>query len=250
MPAITQFALVRALVKRGYLDSIGPSGRTQWSAKGVASDQDAAVSAALLDLQRTYGLAETGDLSPETEAFLLTPHCSVPDRRGPPSLRAEGGVPWPKRSLSYEFATWPDTFTEAAVRTVIWQAFEVWSTVVALVFTEVQSNGDIRIVFGAGNHGDDWPFEGPGGEYAHAFYPDWPGAIKGDIHFDLDESWSIAAVPPQGSVDLLAVAVHEIGHALGLPHAPTKQSVMYANYEGANRTLFPRDISEIGQLYP
>lgn len=52
-------------------------------------------------------------------------------------------------------------------------------------------------------------FISPGGVAAHAF---GPGAytISGNIHLDDDEPWSLSVNPKDG-VNLLAVAIHQIG---------------------------------------
>ena len=57
-------------------------------------------------------------------------------------------------------------------------------------------------------HGDNEPFDGPSGILAHAFFPGYGG----DIHFDEDETWTHRTYT---GVNLMQVAVHEIGHSLG-----------------------------------
>lgn len=58
---------------------------------------------------------------------------------------------------------------------------------------------------------------------AHAFFPN----NGGDIHFDADEWWEV-------DVSLLNVAVHEIGHTLGLSHSNIYDSIMYGTYRPRN----------------
>lgn len=42
------------------------------------------------------------------------------------------------------------------------EAFKVWSRVAELNFTEVPRNGNIKIDFISGEHGDGYSFDGPG----------------------------------------------------------------------------------------
>ncbi|KAG8579635.1 hypothetical protein GDO81_010981 [Engystomops pustulosus] len=109
-------------------------------------------------------------------------------------------------------------------RRILNTAFRMWSEVIPLQFEEdlTGEDIDIRVGFGTGQHlGCSQAFDGVGQQFAHAWY-------LGDIHFDDDEHF-VGPSSEQG-ISLLKVAVHEIGHALGLPHINRQGSVMQPNY--------------------
>ncbi|XP_057682291.1 matrix metallopeptidase-21 [Corythoichthys intestinalis] len=105
-------------------------------------------------------------------------------------------------------------------------AFRMWSEVSPLQFVEDNRSPledvDIRLGFGTGRHlGCSQRFDGNGQEFAHAWF-------LGDIHFDDDEHFT---APNAGNgISLLKVAVHEIGHVLGLPHIYRPGSIMQPSY--------------------
>ncbi|XP_070980540.1 matrix metallopeptidase-21 [Oncorhynchus clarkii lewisi] len=111
-------------------------------------------------------------------------------------------------------------------RHIISLAFRMWSEVSPLEFVEDTSSPladvDIKLGFGTGRHlGCNQKFDGTGREFAHAWF-------LGDIHFDDDEHFT---APTTGSgISLLKVAVHEIGHVLGLPHIYRTGSIMQPSY--------------------
>uniref|UniRef100_A0A4W3J4Y2 Matrix metallopeptidase 11 n=1 Tax=Callorhinchus milii TaxID=7868 RepID=A0A4W3J4Y2_CALMI len=114
----------------------------------------------------------------------------------------------------------PWQLSKVKVQRTIAKAVKVWSDVTPLTFTEVQEGGvDIIIDFSRYWHGDNLPFDGPGGVLAHAFYPRTPRA--GNVHFDYDEMWTIGNNK---------VAAHEFGHALGLQHSTVPKSLMSPYY--------------------
>lgn len=96
--------------------------------------------------------------------------------------------------------------------------------------------GDIRI--GGFSFGDS--------NLASAFMPPPINnqSAGGDIEFNTSVGYSIG-----GGTDLYTVAVHEIGHALGLYHSSVTSAQMYGTYNGAKSGLTSDDIAGIQNIY-
>lgn len=92
-----------------------------------------------------------------------------------------------------------------------------------------------------------------GNVLAHAYQPGNEtyfgagGNIAGDVHFDNANAWSDGG--GNGTIDFYTVALHELGHALGLAHSTVAGSVMEATYAGQRRTLTADDIAGIQAIY-
>lgn len=72
------------------------------------------------------------------------------------------------------------------IQKTIKAAFQKWSRVADLTFTELKDGeADIMIKFASGEHGDDYKFDGRGRTLAHAFYP---GSNFGKHFIDVDKA--------------------------------------------------------------
>ena len=85
------------------------------------------------------------------------------------------------------------------------------------------------------------------GVAAHAFGPG-EYAISGDVHLDEAEDWTLSVNRKDG-INLLGVTIHEIGHALGLPHSKELTSVMHPAFGTTKLDLNTHDIENVQILY-
>ena len=73
--------------------------------------------------------------------------------------------------------------------------------------------------------------------------------LAGDVHFDDAERYTVDS--PTGR-NLLWVAVHELGHSIGLDHSTVKGAVMFPWYQstqGKDFDLTPDDIKGAQSIY-
>ena len=73
--------------------------------------------------------------------------------------------------------------------------------------------------------------------------------LSGDVHFDDAETFTIGS---SSGRNLLWVAIHEIGHSIGLEHSNVNNAIMfpfYKGYKGENFPITDDDILGMQNLY-
>jgi len=159
-----------------------------------------------------------------------------------------GGTTHGAATVSYVFSKMTSQLPSAAAQAEIERAMAQWAAVVAITWqpgSNPAAPQTVNILWATYNHGDGYPFDGPGGILAHTFYPAPPNPepIAGDMHFDDSESWHIGT-----NTDLYSVALHELGHSLGLGHSDNPEAVMYPYYK-VQTTLSDLDKTAVLTLY-
>jgi matrix metalloproteinase-14 (membrane-inserted) len=203
----------------------------------------------LRSIQKMAGLPETGQLDDATQALMKTPRCGLPDKHPGIANRTRRYATvskWPTNYLKYYVSNGPaSSLTAAQVSGIIRRAFQFWTDVACLNISAAptMTAAQLQLSFQRYNHGDGNSFDGPGKILGHSFYPTY-----GIIHFDNSETWTDSTF---AGTNLLQVAVHEIGHSLGLAHSSIKSAVMYPYYGGyqPSFSLNPDDIAGIKRLY-
>ena len=195
-----------------------------------------------------------GTLDDATLQLMNEPRCGLSDTFQP--FTANRDRMWKNFTI-----TWYAYGELSRHRSVLERAFAKWSEHTNLIFKRSIDNPKILLNMGKRTHMKSkevaeecpYPFDGPSHVLAHAEYPNqWQTPVE--IHFDADENWHYSSIEnssscPSNKTSFLWVAVHEIGHALGLEHSLKNGSIMNPWYRSASIHLSDDDINGIQFLY-
>lgn len=173
--------------------------------------------------QRLYRLREDGVPGPVTTDVLeaappdsVRRYCAVPDRAGQACVWKNPARPLPiawrigaRQNNGMIQGITPELL--AAVYTAAWNA---WARVANIAPRQTANASEAWVVMGSGR------IDGPNGTLAWSYLPCAQIDEQLEQRYDVGEPWdtTIIGTPTAQRVSLLAVATHEIGHALGLDH--------------------------------
>jgi hypothetical protein len=176
-----------------------------------------------------------------------------------PAPSAFEGAKWSQPVITWSFATGPgpagspfSSTIQAQYQAAIEQAIQTWATASGLTFEEVPDSAasDIRVGWGNFDTADS-------GVIGLTNYQALAGQLQPGVIVRLeDPSQDAIAAGANGTlsysgadVSLYQVALHEIGHALGLAVSADPNSIMFPELGSANTTLDATDIADIKTLY-
>ena len=143
--------------------------------------------------------------------------------------------------------TWAiDATISASFLTAISSAFADWAHYANIQFQEVASTVSSQIDFSLG------AIDGLNNVLGQTFYSHsgtrFTSAL---VEFDSGEGWHVAGsqIVSNGSVNLFEVALHEIGHAIGLAHYNAAPAMMNAYLDPAVADLKQPDIDGVQAIY-
>lgn len=191
---------------------------------------------ALKEYQRYFGLHQSRVLDPETLEEMNTPRCAHPDRHVHWKKNVvERECPWPpeKVVLHYEFGRETDDVkVQGQALAQVTDAFGLWNEVLEgrleMKAVTRAARADIRVEW-IERQDTDLGLAGPA--LAHADFPGECAVLRAAVkplHFDDGEhDWGVGSIVD--GHDIFTVALHEIGHLLGLRHDEDSQSIMHPN---------------------
>ncbi|XP_067946381.1 50 kDa hatching enzyme-like [Watersipora subatra] len=206
---------------------------------------------AIRKLQRYANIAVTGEVDDATMALLDKPRCGQKDFT-PAGPRHKRYIllrrRWERgREIDIQFKNHTRDMTIDDQESIISYVIDQWN-----------SAADARLVF----HQDGDQIDFPEINIHHTLYdnrgrPFQPYGVlayaalprNGDMYFDDTERWAELHTAQPLTFSYTSVALHEMGHSLGLAHSNDPAAVMYAFYGPNRHVLTPDDIAGAVALF-
>ncbi len=232
------------LQRHGYL----PDGAAQ---SGVL---DGPTADGIRSYQGFRGLDQTGELDAITRDWMSQPRCGNADLDH--GLRFQLKCPSKSLNLTFRFSKGTPDIPDIAAFDAVRRAFATWAAMGHFRFHELSAGANANLTLGWVAQDDPAYDLGPG-TLAHAdtpcsapALPNAPNQSFLHVHFnDHQINWNLFDYSPF-TIDIETVALHEIGHLLGLDHSSVRESVMWPEYARTERrVLHTDDIAALNALY-
>lgn len=205
-----------------------------------------------------------GDFDDNSLLSMILPRCGNPDifvaedgsvrpyREVPIDLSERPANAEGKRTVTFRIGTFPAPIGLLDIPLAIVSALNKWGGVLNIIFAEAgSSRPDFDFSWQPNNHSDGTPFAqcSLAKVIAHSFYPSDP-SWKGHCHFNETCRFGAAAtaLAQPRTYNFHAVALHEIGHLLGLTHGSNRVEIMHEDAKNT-ATLAANDLTRIRTLY-
>ena len=167
------------------------------------------------------------------------------------------GGPGTTVTVTYSYSNLLDggflLITPAELRAATEEALQLWARYAPLDFVEVPDAGPAPsdVPYPADGFPQIRVGQHPMLDIAHGFFPTAGNGLAGDVHLDSGIPWTVGA----GHWNVLEALVHELGHAIGLPHELDQVAMMNPaypamRYDGLGSAfLFAADIENVRAIY-
>jgi hypothetical protein len=196
---------------------------------------------------RLVPYSATGNAWPNPQLVTIS---FVPDG----TVLAQGNGGYITSNLFATFDKIPGITSASQWQDIILKAAQSWAAQTNINFAVVPDDGSPEgsgsYQQGASNFGDirigGYNFGSTSNWLASTFYPPSVNnySIAGDVAFNTSYNFNIGS-----TYDLFTVAMHEVGHALGLACSSSSNAVMYTTYTGTYAGLGSDDIAGIRSIY-
>lgn len=205
-----------------------------------ASPDTQELSAAVRAFQAAYGLTVDGWAGPQTRRALLDPlshFCGVVERLDDTDRLCR----WPDKRITWTVAGRLPHLSDLDQKAAFEEAWHSWAAVCGIEPLYTANSRTANVLMGAGG------IDRAGGTLA---WSEMPCGVVRQLQqkYDTQETWVISETPGRYEIDLVRVAAHEIGHALGIPHL-TAGALMGPVYDPQIRRPQAADIREAVRRY-